>query len=103
MEQDWRTIQVFLGKNLDNKGAPQIAEVSIHADGPSNIRCTCPTFDRIDYCPHTIKVTKRIERNNGSFGLLVPEDIPDDVAYSAFTSAESSREFVIKYGKIEIG
>ena len=103
MENDWRTIQVFLGKHLDKQGAPQIAEVAIHADGPSNIKCTCPVFDKIDYCPHTIKVMKRIEKNNGSFGLLVPEEIPDEVAFNAFTSAESSREFVIKYGKIEIG
>jgi hypothetical protein len=103
MENDWRTIQIFLGKNLDKSGAPQIAEVSMHLDGPANIKCTCPVFIKLSYCPHSLKVSRRIEKNNGSFGLLVPEDIPDELAHSAFSSAETSREFVIKYGKIEIG
>jgi hypothetical protein len=103
MNHNWRTIQIFLEKNLDKYGAPRISEVSIHADGAANIRCTCETFDRLTYCPHSLKVTKRIEKNNGSFGLLVPEDIPDELAFTAFTSSETSREFVIKYGKIEIG
>lgn len=103
MEKDWRTIQIFLGKNINKDDCLDIAEVSIHADGPSNIRCTCLVFERIGYCTHTIKVTKRIEKNNGSFGLMVPEHVSDELAFNAFTSAETSREFVIKYGKIEIG
>lgn len=103
MEKDWRTIQIFLGKNLDKSGAPLIAEVSIHADGPTNIRCTCEVFHKLDYCPHSLKVTRRMEKNNGSFGLVVPENVSDEDAYNAFTSAESSREFVLRYGKIEIG
>ena len=102
MDNDYRTIQVFLNKKLNSKGAPEVYEVSIHADGPTDIRCSCSTFEKIGYCTHSIKVTKKIEKNDGSFGLLVPENVPDEIAFKAFTSSESSREFILKYGKIEI-
>jgi hypothetical protein len=102
MEDDWRTIQLFLNKKLNSEGAPEVYEVSIHADGPSNIRCSCSTFNNIGYCTHSIKVTKRIEKNDGNFGLSVPENVPDEVAFAAFSSSETSREFILKYGKIEI-
>jgi hypothetical protein len=99
--KDWRTIQIMLEKNLKN-GAPEINEVSIHTDGPSNIRCTCQNYSSKGYCKHTIMVTTQIEQNNGSFGLMIPEEIPDEVAFSAFSSPEKSREFIIRYGKIVV-
>jgi hypothetical protein len=102
MEDNYRTIQIFLNKKLNSKGAPEVYEVSIHADGPTDIRCSCSTFAKLAYCTHSIKVSKRIEKNNGSFGLLIPENVPDDLAHEAFSSPEASREFILKYGKIEI-
>jgi len=102
MDSNYRTIQVFLNKKLNIDGAPEVYEVSIHADGPTDIRCSCSTFGNIGYCTHSIKVSKKIEKNNGSFGLLVPENVPDELAHQAFSSSESSREFILKYGKIEI-
>lgn len=102
MDNNWRTVQVFLSKELRSDGSPEIAEVSIHCDGPSIIRCNCDVFESLDYCRHSIRIQKKIEKNDGAFGLLVPDSIPSEVAMEAFTSAESSREFILKHGKIEV-
>ena len=102
MESEWRTVQIFISEELNEKNALEVSEVSIHADGPSNIRCTCKDYQKLALCKHTNYVIRKMEKNNGSFGLMIPEDIPDELAYSAFSEADSSRDFVINYGKIEV-
>ena len=102
MDNEWRTIQIFLGKDLDKKGNLQVSEVSLHYDGPSTVRCTCEDFLEIEICLHVSFVMRRMEKNNGSFGLSVPENVPEELAYAAFTDSELSRNFVLRYGKIEV-
>jgi hypothetical protein len=102
MEENRRTIQIFIANELNNKSALEISEVSMHADGPSNIQCTCKDYKKIEICKHVNYVIRKIEENEGSFGLYVPENVPDEIAYLAFSDAESSRNFILHYGKIEV-
>lgn len=102
MDENWRTIQMFIAGELNDKDALEVSEVSIHADGPSSIQCTCKDYRKLSMCKHVNYVAKKIEKNQGSFGLMIPEDIPDELAYLAFNDAESSRNFILHYGKIEV-
>jgi hypothetical protein len=99
---EWRTIQIFIEKELNNKDALEISEVAIDSDGPANIKCSCKNFKEIEVCKHVTYVTRKIEKNNGSFGLMVPEEIPDELAYMAFSDEQSARNFILHYGKIEV-
>jgi hypothetical protein len=40
--------------------------------------------------------------NDGHYAILVPDDVPEDVADKANESAESFREFVLKYARVEV-
>ena len=102
MEDNWRTIQIFIANELNDKNALEVSEVSMHADGPSMIQCNCKDYKKLNLCKHVNYVVRKIEKNEGSFGLLVPEEVPDELAYLAFSDAESSRNFVLHYGKIEV-
>jgi len=101
-KNDWRTIQIFMANQLNKKDELEVSEVSLSAHGPSNMRCTCRIFEKFKDCQHVEYVATKIEINGGSFGLLIPSDIPDDWAYDAFTDADSSRNFILRYGKIEV-
>lgn len=102
MENNWRTIQLFMARDLDNKNALEVSEVSIHEDENSSIKCTCKNYLKHKLCKHVTYVRSKIEKNDGSFGLLIPENIPDEVAFLAFNDADSSRNFILNYGKIEV-
>jgi hypothetical protein len=47
-------------------------------------------------------VSKRIEHNNGTYPLEILSSAPKDEAEKARTSNKDYREFIIKYGKIEV-
>lgn len=102
MENNWRTIQVFLNKKLNSNGAPEVYEVSINAEIPEEVKCSCITFNTLKYCTHSIKILKKIKKNGGNFGMEVPEEVSTEEAFDAFSSEKSSREFVLKHGKIEL-
>lgn len=102
MESEWRTIQIFLGKDLNKNGAAEISEVSIWIDAPNCIQCTCKLYSKAEICEHVLFVENKMKKNNGSFGLAIPDHVPNELAYEAFSSSESSRDFVLYYGKIEV-
>jgi hypothetical protein len=102
MENDWRTIQLFLGKELNKKGELVVNEVSIHAEQAKNIKCTCYGYAKLGNCVHVKFVEDKMTINNGSFGLLVPEHVSNDLAHESFLDSESARNFILNYGKIEV-
>jgi hypothetical protein len=51
---------------------------------------------------HITFVENKMNVNNGSFGLVIPQNVPNELAHEAFLDAESSREFILNYGKIEV-
>jgi hypothetical protein len=40
--------------------------------------------------------------NNGHYAILVPDDVPEDIANSANDTAETFRNFVLKYARVEV-
>ena len=95
MEIDWRTVQLF----LDDSG---VSEVEIDAEDSTNVKCNCKVFFRSSRCKHTKYVRNEIENNDGNYAIKVPVDIDDDEALEAMSSSETFREFIIKYGKVEV-
>jgi hypothetical protein len=95
MEIDWRTVQLF----LDDAG---VFEVAIDADDSRTIKCDCKVFLKSSKCKHTKYVKTEIEHNNGNYAIKIPVDISDEEALDAMASAETFREFIIKYGKVEV-
>lgn len=95
MEIDWRTIQLFIGED-------GISEVELDAENSTKMRCSCKSFLRSARCKHTKFVKTMMENNDGHYAIQVPVDISDEYALDAMSSAESFREFIIKYGKVEV-
>lgn len=95
MDIEWRTVQFF----LEETG---IAEVEIDYENSRKVRCSCNSFQLDAKCKHQKWVKRRMVENGGNFALLIPEDIDEDEAEEALGTAEGFREFVIKYGEIEV-
>jgi hypothetical protein len=95
MDIDWRTVQLF----LDDSG---VSEVEIDAEDATNVKCSCKSFYKSSRCKHTKYVRNEIESNDGNYAIKVPVDIDDDEALEAMSSSETFRDFIIKYGKVEV-
>ena len=93
---DWRTIQLFLSPKQ-----PAIYEVQINLDEPLT-RCNCPTFKGRRACRHTKLVSARMEGNDGSYPMLVSERAEEADISKVMSDPDAFREFVVKYGKIEV-
>jgi hypothetical protein len=95
MEIDWRTVQLF----LDDSG---VSEVEIDSEDSSKVRCDCKAFFRSARCKHTRYVRAEMLRNDGNYAIKVPMDISDEEALDAMSSSTTFREFILKYGKVEV-
>jgi len=95
MDIDWRTVQLFLSED-------GVAEVQLDADNSRKVRCNCKSFMSSARCKHVKFVKDQMAENNGHYAVKIPEDIPDDEAFDAMGDAESFRQFIIKYGKVEV-
>lgn len=93
-----RLVQVFLSQA--QTPGPGIFEVS--ADEPGNLFCTCPGFRGRHTCKHTKFVQARIDSNKGNYPLEISSRATRDDALKAKESNDNFREFVIKFGKIEV-
>jgi hypothetical protein len=93
-----RLVQVFLSQA--QTPGPGIYEVSTDNDG--NLSCTCPGFKGRKTCKHIKYVQAKIDNNNGSYPLEISSRATEEEAMEAKTSAEAFRDFIIKYGKIEV-
>lgn len=93
-----RLVQVFLSQS--QTPGPSIFEVSTNDDG--ELFCTCPGFKGRSTCKHTKFVQARIDSNSGSYPLEISSRATEEEANVAKTSNDKFREFIIKYGKIEV-
>lgn len=93
-----RLVQVFLSQS--QTPGPGIYEVSSDEDG--NLSCTCPGFKGRKTCKHTKYVRAKVENNNGTYPIEISSRATEEEAESARTSNKAFREFIIKYGKIEV-
>jgi hypothetical protein len=95
MDISWRTVQLFLEED-------GVVEVEVDQDNHSKVRCTCAGFLRAARCKHTKYVKNHMAENDGHYSVQIPVDIDDDEAFKAIQSAASFRDFIIKYGKVEV-
>lgn len=95
MSIDWRTLQVF----LDNEG---VCEVEADHDDYEQMRCSCAVFATARKCKHTRHVKREIIKNGGTYAIKISSAIDDEDIIDAMKTAESFRDFVLKYAKIEV-
>ena len=93
-----RLVQVFLSQS--QTPGPGIFEVSANSEG--SLFCTCPGFNGRKSCKHTKLVGARIEQNHGSYPLEILNKATPEEAEKAKKSNEEYRNFIIRYGKIEV-
>jgi hypothetical protein len=97
MDIDWRTVQLF----LDNT-TMGVFEVQIDSENNRKVRCTCPAFNNSARCKHVKFVKNSMEQNDGHYSIKIPVEISDEEAFVAMSDSESFREFIIKYGTVEV-
>jgi hypothetical protein len=96
MQTSWRTIQLFISAQ-----AAGIFEVEVDTQ-TKKLRCSCPKWKKFFDCKHVRFVHERMLFNGGQYSVLIPEEVPEELALEANDNAEKFREFVVKYAKIEV-
>lgn len=94
--ETWRTAQIFLSAQ-----AAGVFEVEID-QASSALRCSCPVWKNKGICKHTRWVTSKIKVNHGKYTVPVPNHVDDSEIESALSDASKFREFILKYGKVEV-
>ena len=92
---DWRTVQLFLSDD-------GIHEVQLDLHDNRNMRCTCKRFKLLRKCKHTAWIEHEIVAAGGHFSIQIDFEVPQEEAEAAFDDAESFRNFVLKYSKVEV-
>jgi hypothetical protein len=95
MDIDWRTVQLFLGDD-------GVCEVEVDSENSTKVRCSCKAFSKSARCKHSKFVRAKLLDNDGHYAIQIPVDISDEEAFIAMSSNESFREFILKYGKVEV-
>ena len=98
VSDDARLIQVFLSQT--QTPGPGIYEVSSTENG--KFICTCPGYKGRAICKHIKFVQGRLKENDGTYPLEISIKASKEEAELAQRSNEEFREFIIKYGKIEV-
>ena len=93
-----RLLQVFLASS--KTPGPSIYEVLV--DDDQKLQCTCPGYKGRSNCKHIKFVQSRIDSNSGTYPLEVSSKATTEDAAKAQKSNRDFRDFVIKYGKIEV-
>lgn len=93
-----KLLQVFLSPS--ESPSPNISEVYMTRD--SELSCTCPGFKGRATCKHIRLVQQRIDDNGGAYPMEISTRATQEDADVASESDEAFREFVVKYGKVEV-
>lgn len=95
MDITWQTVQLF----LEDYG---VAEVEVDQDNANKARCTCPLFQKTAKCKHTKHIKQQMSQNEGHYSIFIPVHVDEEEAFAAMKNPELFRDFVIKYGKVEV-
>ena len=90
----WQITQLFLSDS-----GPQ--EVWINIDN-KKLRCTCEGFNTRSMCKHTRFVSERMNNNAGVYPVEISSKAPEQAAAIASLDPIMFRDFLLKYGKIEV-
>ena len=96
MTSPWRTVQQFISAHGSG-----VFEVALDTD-TKDTRCTCPVWNKRGTCKHTTFVKMKMMVNQGHYSIRVSNDVSEDLAIEVSDDPEKFREFIIKYGKIEV-
>ena len=100
MLDDAKLVQVFLPHTQTNGSG--IYEVS-YSEKQNRYHCTCPGFASRSSCKHIKFVKARVESNNGhGYPLEISHRATPEDAEKALKSSKDFREFIIKFGKVEV-
>jgi len=98
VEEGIRLLQIFLSPT-GNPG-PGIFEVCIKPGGA--LTCTCSGYNGRKTCKHTRFVQSRIDSHGGTYPHEISTRTTPEDAQKAEDSDEAFRDFIIKFGKIEV-
>jgi hypothetical protein len=96
MKSPWRTVQMFISAQ-----AAGIFEVEVDTD-TKKTRCNCPVWKKNATCKHVKFVDNKMKLNNGHYSILVPNEVPEELAVQASNDPKKFREFVLNHAKIEV-
>ena len=92
---EFKLVQVFL-----SPGIPGVFDVSV--DKYQTYQCTCTGFRGRAVCKHTKFVDARVQQNNGTYPLEISTKVTKEEAEKAQESNDTFREFILRFGKIEV-
>jgi hypothetical protein len=96
---DTKLVQVFLSQS--QTPGPGIFEVSV--DDDNKFYCTCQGYKGRNTCKHVKFVQARVKSNGGdNYPLEFSSRATKDDVFKAKQSKEEFRDFVIRFGKIEV-
>jgi hypothetical protein len=93
---DWRTVQVFLSPRQ-----PTVYEVELNLDN-ADARCSCPTYRARTACRHTKAVKTRMRDAGGHYPIMLHENAETSDLSDSLDDPKTFREFVVRFGKVEV-
>ena len=96
MQSSWRTVQLFISAQ-----AAGVFEVEVDTE-THELRCNCPVWRKSASCKHVNFVQSRMRFNDGHYAIMVPNEIPEELAVEASDDPKKFRDFVVKYAKVEV-
>ena len=90
----WQITQLFLSDS-------GVHEVYVHKDN-KKLKCNCDGFEARAFCKHVRFVSERMRTNGGIYPVEVSNKAPHSETEIASSSPELFRNFLIKYGKIQV-
>lgn len=94
MNQDWKTIQIFLSEDSDSM---YVCEVQLEASDPTKIRCTCGKTKGISLCKHIRYVKTNMAENNGNYAIRMSTSVTKAAQLKATESTEEFRKFIVQH------
>ena len=98
VDNDVRLVQLFLTDN--QTPGPSVYEVGVNYSGKAI--CTCPSFKGRNSCKHSKFVQLRLDTNMGLYHMELIDKPSVEEIEIAKSSEKNNREFIIKFGKIEV-
>jgi hypothetical protein len=90
----WQVTQLFLSDSGPH-------EVWINIDN-KKLRCNCEGFNARSLCKHTRYVSEKMKNNFGVYPVEISSKAPQEDAAIASLDPVMFRDFLLRYGKIEV-
>ena len=92
--EEWQVTQIF----LSDTGVHNV-EINLET---ARLRCDCPGSSSRTRCKHTSFVQNKMLANNGIYPVEVSNKASREESSIAKEDPENFRQFLIKYGRVEV-